>query len=436
MATVKVAATIGDLSLSNEYLTHLAAVQKVLKSPIVNIGSKESLEEEPEYKLILESNRILQDIDDEIAGTKRFVADVYAKKFPELETLIPNRIDYIRTVKRIGNEMDLTLVSLNDILSNQVVMVVSVSASTTPGTPLSEEKLAECFRGCDEVLKLEEDRLKLLHFVESRMSSIAPNLCALIGSHVAAQLVGLAGGLIALSKIPSCNVQVMGQERKNLAGLSLTSANPHTGVLATCSLVQSCPPALRRKALKILAGKVSLAARVDCYQSNFDSTQGEKLKAEVEERLEKEQGPAIARTKKALPIPEEKKRSKRGGKRMRKMKERYAVTDMQKLHNKMSVSVDGGEYGDSAMGMDHGMVGSKDSGRLRAPQVKESKFAKAQKKAVSVASGQTNGLSSSLAFTTVQGLELVNPNAAADRVKEANNKWFNAHSGFLSAAPK
>ena len=57
-------------------------------------------------------------------------------------------------------------------------------------------------------------------------------------------------------------------------------------------------------------------------------------------------------------------------------------------------------------------------------------------KAVSVASGQTNGLSSSLAFTTVQGLELVNPNAAADRVKEANNKWFNAHSGFLSAAPK
>lgn len=436
MATIKVASTIGELSQSADYCSHLKSVKSVLSSSTVPIGSKESLEEEPEYKLILESNRVLQVIDEEIAGTKRFVADIYMKKFPELETLIPNRIDYIRAVKRIGNEMDLTLVNLSDILSNSLIMVVSVSASTTPGSPLSEDKLGECFRGCDEILRLEDDRKMLLQFVESRMNKIAPNLCALIGSNVAALLVGLAGGLIALSKIPSCNVQVMGQEHKNLAGLSSASASLHTGVLNICSLVQECPPALRKKALKIVAGKVALAARIDCYQNDFDATAGEKLRAEVEARLEKEQGPVTARTKKALPIPEEKKRAKRGGKRMRRMKERFAVTDMQKQQNKMGFTTDAGEYGDSAMGMDRGMVGSKDSGRLRAPQVKESKLLKTQKKAVSVASGQSNGLSSSLAFTTVQGLELVNPNAAAERVREANNKWFNAHSGFLSAAPK
>ena len=53
----------------------------------------------------------------------------------------------------------------------------------------------------------------------------------------------------------------------------------------------------------------------------------------------------------------------------------------------------------------------------------------------SASGGHTNGLSSSLVFTPVQGLELVNPNAAAERVKAANNKWFNANSGFMSAAP-
>jgi snoRNA binding domain, fibrillarin len=30
----------------------------------------------------------------------------------------------------------------------------------------------------------------------------------IVGARVAAQLVGLAGGLIALSKIPACNIQV------------------------------------------------------------------------------------------------------------------------------------------------------------------------------------------------------------------------------------
>ena len=35
----------------------------------------------------------------------RFVADTYARKFPELESLVPAKMDYVRTVRRIGNEM-------------------------------------------------------------------------------------------------------------------------------------------------------------------------------------------------------------------------------------------------------------------------------------------------------------------------------------------
>lgn len=46
------------------------------------------------------------------------------------------------------------------------------------------------------------------------------------------------------------------------------------------------------------------------------------------------------------------------------------------------------------------------------------------------------GLQSSLVFTPVQGIELVNPQAAAERVKQANAKWFSSNSGFLSAVPK
>ena len=63
--------------------------------------------------------------------------------------------------------------------------------------------------------------MSTLRFLEGRMSVLAPNLCTLIGSRVAAQLVGLAGGVIALSKIPACNVEVMGQEKRHLAGDAL-----------------------------------------------------------------------------------------------------------------------------------------------------------------------------------------------------------------------
>lgn len=63
------------------------------------------LESDPEYQLIVSSNRLVQDIDDEIITVHSFVVDLYSKKFPELANLIPGKMDYVRTVQRIGNEM-------------------------------------------------------------------------------------------------------------------------------------------------------------------------------------------------------------------------------------------------------------------------------------------------------------------------------------------
>lgn len=54
-------------------------------------------------------------------------------------------------------------------------------------------------------------------------------------------------------------------------------------------------------------------------------------------------------------------------------------------------------------------------------------------------SGATSGLSSSLAFTPIQGIELVNPNQAAqsDRMRDGTESYFSEYSGFRSskAAP-
>lgn len=438
---MKTAATIGDLSRTDRYRRHFLTLQQYETETLTSLAGSNlnaSLtSDDPEYQLILESNGLLQDIDEEIFQTYMFVANLYRKKFPELETILPNRLDFIKVVQRIGNEMDLTLIKLTDLLPQATIMVLSVSSSTTAGALLDDQSLSDCLNGCTEILRLHDDKARILSFIQSRMIHLAPNLCALVGSQVTALLVGLAGGVAALAKIPACNIQVMGQPKRNLMGLSSTSMMAHAGVLSTCDIVVNSPPALRKKALKALAGKVALAARVDSFQSNVDASEGLKMRATFEDKMEKLQEPPKARTKKALPIPEEKKKARRGGKRVRKMKERMMMTDIRKQQNKMNMSLEGGEYGDSAMGMDRGVIGLKDSGKLRAPKSSDSQYLKKAKKVVAVAaSSGTHGMASSLAFTPVQGMELVNPHAAADRVKEANKKWFDANSGFLSAAPK
>jgi len=40
------------------------------------------------------------------------------------------------------------------------------------------------------------------------MNVLAPNLSAIVGTTTAAKLLGVAGGLVGLAKMPSCNVHV------------------------------------------------------------------------------------------------------------------------------------------------------------------------------------------------------------------------------------
>lgn len=50
--------------------------------------------------------------------------------------------------------------------------------------------------------------IQIFMYVSSRMNVLAPNLSAIVGTTTAAKLLGVAGGLGALAKMPACNVHV------------------------------------------------------------------------------------------------------------------------------------------------------------------------------------------------------------------------------------
>ena len=440
--------SLSSLRRSIQYTSHMKDVHECMEShqdeqADGNLNDADN----PEYNLIVSSNKIIQQIDEEMMETVGYIQDLYKHKFPELESLVPNKLDYVKTVHRIGNNNDVNNIRLNDILPKNTIMILSVTTSMTNiNNALSAEDLKSLNLACEEALKLQEDKESLMTFLESRMNRLAPNLTALIGSRVASHLIGLAGNLINLSQIPSCNVEILGHERRTLNGMSTLSSTQQFGILMNCDLVQSAPPALWRRAIKVLSGKVTICARVDAYNNNPDCADGVRFFKEIQAKIDKWQEPDKARTKKALPIPDEAPKKKRGGRKFRKLREKYAQTELAALRNKVSFNINDestAEYGDSAMGLDQGMVGRKDLNRLRSAQAvkKEMHLSKKQKKAMDPNKNANahriqDGLSSSLVFTPVQGMELANPNQAKERVAQANASWFNQDTGFLSAVPK
>jgi U4/U6 small nuclear ribonucleoprotein PRP31 len=83
----------------------------------------------------------------------------------------------------------------------------------------------------DMAMELAETKRKIFDYVESRMAFIAPNLSAIIGANIAAKLLGAAGGLTNLSKMPANNISLLGQQKKVAQGFSTATQLPHTGQL-------------------------------------------------------------------------------------------------------------------------------------------------------------------------------------------------------------
>ncbi|TVU43909.1 hypothetical protein EJB05_03329, partial [Eragrostis curvula] len=226
------------------------------------------------------------------------------------------------------------------------------------------------------------------------MGYIAPNLSAIVGSAVASKLMGTAGGLGALAKMPACNVQLLDAKRKTLAGFSIATSQFRVGYLEQTEVFQSTPPALRTRACRLIAAKSTLAARIDSIRGDPTGKDGRNLLEEIQ--------PPPAKLPKPLPVPDSEPKKKRGGSRLRKMKERYAQTDMMKLANRMQFGIpEESSLGQSVLTFKEKSYGS---------------------------SGATSGLTSSLAFTLVQGIELSNPQV------QGNVLGSGAQSTFLRRA--
>ncbi|KAL6717841.1 U4/U6-U5 snRNP complex subunit prp31 [Lecanora helva] len=428
-----------------------------------------SVEDNPEYHLLTQSNTLSTSIDNEIILVHKFIRDHYSTRFPELETLITNPLDYARSVAIIGNgPMDnikelaqktdnIVGTSLKSILDGPSLMVVTVEATTSRGREITDTELKRILRACEMTLSLDRAKKILTEYVQSRMNLFAPNLTALIGSLTAAQLLNFAGGLTGLAKTPACNLPPLGSKKQSQTGFATNVGVRQQGFLYHSPIIRGIPNDLKRQAMRIVAAKVVLAARVDRVHNSPDGSDGEKLKNDCLDRLEKLTEPPPNKGPRALPAPDDKPSRKRGGRRARKAKEALAMTDLRKAQNRMAFGKEEKEvgYADSTKGM--GMIGQANEGRIRSQQIDQRTKAKLSKNnkgwgtATPMGSGTasslrgfgqsggnlglrssgvgagTSGTASSIAFTPVQGLELVDPKMQAERKRKAaedDDRWF------------
>jgi len=292
-------------------------IAKYSASPSDMSSSAGPLEENPEYHLVVAANNLSVEVDNEILLVHKFIRDHYAPRFPELEQLIADPWTYIAAVNGIGNADDLTKCPMPATLSSATQLSITLTATSTRGRKLTAAEWKTVERATAVAEELRVARETIFGYVESRMASVAPNLSAIVGTNIAAKLLGLAGGLQAFSRQPACNIMLFGAQKKSLASSHMSAAGHqrHVGFIFQSPIVQSAQPEDRRKAQRAVSAKCILAARIDAGKSSRDGALGRKFFAELTKRIEKMAEPPPNKLTKALPIPQETNRKKRGGKR-------------------------------------------------------------------------------------------------------------------------
>ncbi|KAM3135730.1 hypothetical protein pb186bvf_012127 [Paramecium bursaria] len=390
---------------------------------VQNLREEEVQSLHEEYQLILKTNDYCSAIEKEINNIHKRLKDVYYKRFPELEQIITNPLDYVKIVSLIKNQCDLRKIDFLSILSGHQVVAVNVAASSTQGQLLSEEELQKVEHLCNEILTLENYNINLLAYIESRMKFIAPNLSALIGTQAASKIIAKSGGVDKLANMPACNIQVMGSLKQNLLGFSKVGQDRNMGLFSSLDLVQGAPSKFQKNIVRMLSTNVALAARVDNLKTSPNGKIGEQLKEKMMNRFQKIQEPPPAKLNKPLPVPDENKKKKRGGRRYRALKEKKAQTEIRKFQNRLKFGAEAEKEIDNT-GKGLGML-SQGIGKVKLQTKQNQKIGlskklrdKLQQMKQKQSSGNTGGATSSIVFTPTQGMALLNPN-----------------SGFQSKAP-
>jgi nucleolar protein 56 len=193
----------------------------------------------------------------------------YGLHFPELARLVP-------TERYAG-------LASAGAPREEILQGLGLEGLPTSGSDLSQDDLKSIQSFAQAALRVrQEEQLQseALHLV---MRDVAPNLTTLVGPILGARLIESAGSLSRLARMPSSTVQLLGAERALFRHLREGKRPPKHGVLFQHPAVHTAPYWARGRIARALAGKASIAARVDAGGRSTDV--GTALRSAFERRV-------------------------------------------------------------------------------------------------------------------------------------------------------
>ncbi|KAL2459595.1 nucleolar protein NOP56 [Forsythia ovata] len=240
--------------------------------------------------MVIQAIFLLDTLDKDINSFSMRVREWYSWHFPELAKIVSDNYLYSKVAKYVEDKSQLSedhLSDLTDIVGDEdKAKEIIEAAKASMGQDLSPIDLINVKQFALRVMDLAEYRKKLYDYLVAKMNDIAPNLAALIGEVVGARLISHAGSLTNLAKCASSTLQILGAEKALFRALKTHGNTPKYGLIFHSSFIGRASTRNKGRMARYLANKCSIASRIDCFLEKSTTAFGEKLREQVEERLD------------------------------------------------------------------------------------------------------------------------------------------------------
>ncbi len=233
----------------------------------------------------------------------------YSLHHPSLSQIVEDQESFARILmhccgKKMMNQQCLEGAGVPDALVDAIT-----KSGSDVGAPMSDSDIGVIQGLANTIDKMYQQRGELEGYVTGLMEEVAPNMSVLAGPLIGARLISSAGSLKELARRPSSTIQVFGAERALFRSIKTGAAPPKHGIIYRVPEINTSPYWIRGKVARALAGKLSIAARIDAY-SGTDI--GDELRKDFLARVEeiKRQNPEPPKETKPPPRPKPPRRGK------------------------------------------------------------------------------------------------------------------------------
>jgi nucleolar protein 56 len=164
----------------------------------------------------------------------------------------------------------------------ELLKEVKISEQESMGAEISKKDLEPVMNLAKEISSLFSLRAEQIKYIEKSMKEQLPNVSAVCGEIIGAKLLAVAGSLEKLALFPASTVQMLGAEKALFRHIKTGAKPPKFGIIINHPLVTNAKQSEKGKVARMLADKISIAARIDFFKGEF---RGDTLRKEVEKRF-------------------------------------------------------------------------------------------------------------------------------------------------------